>query len=293
VASSIGVIGFVIFAGGVVMWERFAKMGIPADEAVATVPKSVLVTTGAHFLVPALLIAGLIVLVVVAFRAIREDESRTTTNAERVAEDRSGVRKKVLWAVKRAAFLAVILFLGEAAYAISDFVHHPAAIVILTLIALAGATVIGIALHQKRSGAVLALVAFPAVGAFWVAHAFEHTSYYPTVVPMAYSRAEAGSTARVETGFLVAETNDRIWFASLPRAPSGTWNELREFPRSETDDLEIGALTDMSLGEQRDAVFANNLCVRLWYERRLAAGGCPPHPGLATKGTVSPRVRRS
>jgi hypothetical protein len=98
---------------------------------------------------------------------------------------------------------------------------------------------------------------------------------------MAYSRAERGSTARVEIGYLIAETSDRIWFASLPRPTGGTPNEVREFPRQETDDLEIGPLTDMSAGKAEADRFANNLCIRLWYEQRLAAGGCPPHPRLA------------
>ncbi|HET6997885.1 MAG TPA: hypothetical protein VFI03_04785 [Solirubrobacterales bacterium] len=57
IGTGIGAIGFVIFFGGFVVWARFDAIGLPANEAVAQVPRGDLVTTGASFLVPALLIA--------------------------------------------------------------------------------------------------------------------------------------------------------------------------------------------------------------------------------------------
>ncbi|MEK6328191.1 MAG: hypothetical protein AABM66_11815 [Actinomycetota bacterium] len=53
--TGIGVLGFVVFFGAAILWVRFDKAGLPANEAVAVVPKPVLLTTGASFLVPALL----------------------------------------------------------------------------------------------------------------------------------------------------------------------------------------------------------------------------------------------
>lgn len=55
--TGIGVIGFVIFFGGFIVWTRFDAAGLPANEAVAQVPRNDLVVTGASFLVPALLAA--------------------------------------------------------------------------------------------------------------------------------------------------------------------------------------------------------------------------------------------
>jgi hypothetical protein len=56
-ATGIGILGFVTFFGGALLWVRADQAGIPANEAVAVIPKGVLVTTGASFLVPALLLA--------------------------------------------------------------------------------------------------------------------------------------------------------------------------------------------------------------------------------------------
>jgi len=57
IGTGIGAIGFVIFFGGFIVWTRFDAAGLPANEAVAQVPRNDLVVTGASFLVPALLAA--------------------------------------------------------------------------------------------------------------------------------------------------------------------------------------------------------------------------------------------
>jgi len=57
VGAGIGVVGFVTFFGGAIVWLRAREAGIPPDEAVAVVPKNVLITMGASYLVPASLIA--------------------------------------------------------------------------------------------------------------------------------------------------------------------------------------------------------------------------------------------
>jgi hypothetical protein len=57
IGGSIGFLSFVAFFGAAILWVRMNRVKIPANEAVAVVPKSVLVTTGASFLAPALLIA--------------------------------------------------------------------------------------------------------------------------------------------------------------------------------------------------------------------------------------------
>lgn len=57
IGTGIGVLGFVIFFGGFILWTRFEAAGLPGNEAVAQVPRSDLVATGASFLVPAILAA--------------------------------------------------------------------------------------------------------------------------------------------------------------------------------------------------------------------------------------------
>jgi hypothetical protein len=66
IGTGIGAIGFVIFFGGFIVWARFKAIGLPANEAVAQVPRNDLVVTGASFLVPALLGALLAATVAVA-----------------------------------------------------------------------------------------------------------------------------------------------------------------------------------------------------------------------------------
>jgi hypothetical protein len=57
IGGGIGALGFVAFFGAAILWVRMDKVGVPANEAIAVVPKSVLVTTGASFLVPSVLLA--------------------------------------------------------------------------------------------------------------------------------------------------------------------------------------------------------------------------------------------
>jgi hypothetical protein len=52
IATGIGVIGFVTVVGGAIMWIRFDKAGIPADKAVAVIPRSELVVVGLYTLIP-------------------------------------------------------------------------------------------------------------------------------------------------------------------------------------------------------------------------------------------------
>ena len=64
--AGIGVLGFVTFAGGAVIWGRLDQAGLPADEVVGVVPRETLIVTGASVLVPAVVIALLTVLILLA-----------------------------------------------------------------------------------------------------------------------------------------------------------------------------------------------------------------------------------
>jgi uncharacterized membrane protein len=255
VAGGLGVIGFVTLAGGAVLWRRFGEMGLPADEAVALVPKSVLVSTGADFLLPAIGTAALMVVALVMIRTL----SKTTDPA--VSSKDRAVSLFWAWSV---GILVALVETWVAFHALIERDLRFPAVAILMGIAAASGIVVGISLRYIRSTAAVALIAFVAVGTFWLARAYENTSYKLTVIPMAYSRAQAGYPPSVEEGYFVAETSDRIWFASLPRTdPKNPVNELREFPRSETDDLEIGQLTAPNQAEARAMTFVHNLCRRL------------------------------
>jgi hypothetical protein len=280
-ATSLGALGFVAFAGGVVLWKRFSEMGLPAGDAVAKVPNSVLLATGAEFLVPALLMTAAIAVLLVGMRTLRE--AKETPDPDRTARV---VQALARFVPARSPFLAFALLLGEALRACIDapIRSHPDALVLLLVLAAAGAIAIWVALHKHASATTVALVAFFAVGTFWIARAYLKTAEAPTVLPMAYSRSVGHGPPRVEGGYLVAETSDRIWFASIPRALRGLPNELREFPRDETDDLEIGKLMSPTQAAACRWRFIYNLCVRL-----QASGEAPT--GCASQRARMPRCR--
>jgi ABC-type multidrug transport system fused ATPase/permease subunit len=64
IGTGIGILGIVTFFGAAILWVRADKAELPATEAVAAIPRNVLISTGAQFLFPALLYAvGLVALV--------------------------------------------------------------------------------------------------------------------------------------------------------------------------------------------------------------------------------------
>jgi hypothetical protein len=111
VGGSIGVISFVAFFGAAILWVRMDEAGIPGNEAVAVMPKSVLVTTGASFLVPSLLVAlGFTVLLYVAEQATQflatwslRSSEKNLTEARREAERNHQMTEKALENVELAA----------------------------------------------------------------------------------------------------------------------------------------------------------------------------------------------
>jgi hypothetical protein len=98
VGGGIGVLGFVAFFGAAILWIRLDAAGLPANEAVAVIPKSVLLTTGAGFLVPALLVA-------LGFTALLylSEAGRQSWATRRLASAKELERGRELDTMKRAA----------------------------------------------------------------------------------------------------------------------------------------------------------------------------------------------
>lgn len=87
IGTGIGILGFVTFFGAAILWVRADKAELPATEAVAAIPRNVLISTGAQFLFPAFLYAVALVtgvfLVHFVFRAFeifngREEQKEIT-----------------------------------------------------------------------------------------------------------------------------------------------------------------------------------------------------------------------
>src|SRR4051794_15777198 len=93
IGTGIGIIGFVIFFGGFVVWARFDGAGLPADEAVAQLPRNDLVVTGASFLIPAILAAmGAVAVALVLWHFLVADRRRHRVDEAQEKLDAAVVR---------------------------------------------------------------------------------------------------------------------------------------------------------------------------------------------------------
>jgi hypothetical protein len=70
--AAAGIVAFIYVLGGAVMWLRFARAGLPPDEAVAAMTPTMLLTIGVRLLVLPALILGLLAIVLVAFTRAKE-----------------------------------------------------------------------------------------------------------------------------------------------------------------------------------------------------------------------------
>ncbi len=70
--AAAGIVAFIYVLGGAVMWLRFARAGLPADEAVAAMTTTMLLTVGVRLLVLPALILGILAIVLVAFTRAKE-----------------------------------------------------------------------------------------------------------------------------------------------------------------------------------------------------------------------------
>lgn len=118
VGGGLGVLGLVAFFGAAILWVRMDTIDAPANEAIAVVPKSVLVTTGASFLAPAVLLAiMLLALLYLADRLITwltdliflPQKKKKLAEAEKWArrerEDVDRALENAEWAADRALLL--------------------------------------------------------------------------------------------------------------------------------------------------------------------------------------------
>jgi len=107
IGTGIGILGFVTFFGAAILWVRADKAELPATEAVAAIPRNVLISTGAQFLFPAFLYAvGLVALVFLVhflFNAVeifkgREERKKITKSSLDAADlGRKALVKQQEW----------------------------------------------------------------------------------------------------------------------------------------------------------------------------------------------------
>jgi hypothetical protein len=99
IGTGIGVIGFVTFIGGVVVWARLNGAGLPAAPALSVYPKQDLLVIGGQTLVPQLLVALAFVVVLSAFYLL-----------VRLVVDRVGESEATLLAGQAPGLVALCMF---------------------------------------------------------------------------------------------------------------------------------------------------------------------------------------
>lgn len=263
-AASVGILGFVTLAGGVVMFERFSAAGLPAEHGVAVIPRDDLLVVGAHALAP-LTIFVLIALVVLweVFRGVDLAMSRLGQGRDHTDSTRP-LRQLVVMCVSVAsATFIYFAFVHKGGPAPSP--SHLAALAVATY---GGALMFGLSWARAQypaseggitkavgrlrlSGRALAEVAMVSVLVVltvglvisWVS-----ADERPNVQPAAVVTSRDG---RGIYGLLIAETSDYIYVAKVTERSDDQYlgqrlsTQMIQIPRASVVALSIG--TNQSL----------------------------------------------
>ena len=193
-AATAGLTAFVAFIGAAMLWIRFNALDLPADRAVALLPRSDLLTVGAHSLAFPILI-GLAAVFVVFLIGPAHDRGEPTLG---------------LWIAVGVLFAVGLLVLLLSVSSYDVFFEQIAAYGGLLF---ATALIVLTATRTKGFGP-LAWVVFASVALFAGVLAIVRTSGTPKLEPAAV--VLTGQEMRGTSGFLIAETDDDVYLAPLP-----------------------------------------------------------------------------
>ncbi len=180
----------VAFVGGAVLWLRFDKLELPADQAIALLPKQLLVVVGASALLAAVVFAAVAALLL----ALVGSPTRGTVTR--------GFQAALALVVFVALVLAILLM--------HDYQWFEQGVVYATV--LGGAAIIFATAKRsslRRHVAEVVLVVFVACGALI---AIVRTAAAPKMEPVAVLLKDD----KAVTGFYVGQTGDRLYVAPLP-----------------------------------------------------------------------------
>jgi hypothetical protein len=279
VAAGIGVLGFVTFFGGAILWIRFDQAQLPANEAVAVVPREVLLTTGASFLVPALMLALAAVLAVVLLRMLhdayyrrhgtlaKQTPASDKPTAVRAPDDNHAEHHASVTGfedlsahgrfVAEGAFLLVLLVAEVVWVAPEAITVNVPRTMLLALFGFATLAISWFVLRGTERLLWFGVALFAAVSAFIAATTYVRTTDRPKLEPAALLREGEGP----RTGFFVARGNDYIYLGrglGTTGTPGGA--RLVAVPTADVTDLSIGPLVSPNLIGRRSARLALGLC---------------------------------
>jgi hypothetical protein len=278
VGTGVGVIGFVTFVGGAVVWARLGAAGFPAAPALGVFPSQDLLVIGAETLVPQVLVAVVVVLALAfAYTVVRliahfflKDFSGLMRSKEAalIAGEAGGVAMFVF--VSIALLITLLAFYDDVGP--EDF---GVAVIVAGLCALVAAIVAS----RTRRFLYLAAMTFVLVGVFQGFLAYSRESSDERVRGAALIRDHRKAIA----GFFVAEGSDRVYLARVDMAEGGGGINDR---RSRLVGVAKGDVTDVAIGDRKPVAEA------LDQARSLAKELCELEPRVSPQaGTTVENCR--
>ena len=192
-AASVGASGIVTAVGGAIMFERFSQAGLPAEQAVAVQPKTVLLAVGAEALVP--LAVGMLLLLAVFW-----------------------ILAKTRWGISTGLF-ALFAGIGAVLYYLVVVSFSAKASVLLSVVGVSAVACGLWALLARLTKSLtvralmLALVTILLGGAIGLIRTIDAPKVRGAVVVM-------GKPSKVVAGIYVAETSDQVFIGQVQLANS-------------------------------------------------------------------------
>jgi len=309
IGTGIGVVGFVAFMGGAILWARFDELELPPEQAVAAVPQTELIVIGAGFLSRALLIALFAVAFLYLYRSVlitfsRRRQAQAENQAEEAARSASKERREELEAEAEAMKERVES--GELPYE-----HRIGAAVVLSAILLIGGLIamqwfgrgLGAEAYVVLAGISLLTVVLSAivlvrtnqflwygvavlfsVAVFIAAHTYFRTTTFPKFQPVAVLLDDG----RAALGVYVAETSDELVLGDL-NANLGRFSDRRELltvPRETIGDFTVGPLASRPVARADVLQMGLDLCRSRRQAIRAAVQGRTTTPESAVCPTT-------
>ncbi len=220
--AAAGLVFFVSFVGGAMLWGRFDALGLPADRAVAALPKGALVTVGVHAMAAPIAGGLAVVALLLLFNPMDTNDN---------PQGHVGIILAALIVGEIFVLLGVI-----------DLEVFPRGLIVVAVSVIAAIAIwqVGGRTVGYRPMGWTVLAAFAIVGGVL---AFARTTGAPKMEPAA-AVLKGGEGV---SGFYVAESSDLLYLAPLTSGGHAGLGEdvsgLYEIPRDEVSRLSIHAPT--------------------------------------------------
>jgi hypothetical protein len=289
IGGGIGVLGFVAFFGAAILWVRMEAVKVPANEAIAVMPKSVLVTTGASFLVLPVLLAVVLLGALYLVAWVTDYESRALYLVAWVTDYESRKKNRwIEWARKgiRPVSIAIVLFIAAAPAVLFSAVGLPAKQLALIAAAVIGLSAICLAILTRTNFIWFAPAIIIAVVLLNGVVIYCRIKNDPKVEPAALLRSNGAPVF----GYFIAQTSDRVYIAT--RIPTSAMR-LDAIPREEVTDLTIADLESKGDAYPEARQLALAIC-RVARERAKTGQAAAAGPGKrkATESCTLADLRR-